>query len=100
MTTRMRPDDAPGFELSRSRFEKYLRAGFGGTAEVLEVTPMSGGSAGRWGYALPGEREGQDCLWDGPLRVAACGDWCRGGRIEGAFLSGLAAAGRILGQSG
>ncbi|MGD1977463.1 MAG: hypothetical protein PVG57_07870 [Gammaproteobacteria bacterium] len=26
------------------------------------------------------------------------GDWCAGSRVEGAFLSGLAAASRILGQ--
>ena len=26
-----------------------------------------------------------------------CGDWCAGARVEGAFLSGMAISGRILG---
>ena len=34
--------------------------------------------------------------WDADLNLAVCGDWCQGARIEGAFLSGQAAAGHIL----
>ncbi|KAA1260324.1 hypothetical protein LF1_28630 [Rubripirellula obstinata] len=30
------------------------------------------------------------------MGIAACGDWCGGPRIEGAFLSGMAAAGALL----
>ncbi len=36
------------------------------------------------------------CLWDGSARIGICGDWCAGSRIEGAFLSGSAVAGRLL----
>ena len=36
------------------------------------------------------------CLWDHDLRLAVCGDWCQMSRVEGAFLSGMAAAGRVL----
>jgi hypothetical protein len=36
------------------------------------------------------------CLWDGTARIGICGDWCAGSRIEGAFLSGSAVAGRLL----
>jgi hypothetical protein len=36
------------------------------------------------------------CLEDEGHRLYACGDWCLGGRIEGAFMSGLAAASAIL----
>jgi hypothetical protein len=43
---------------------------------------------------------GGDCLVDdtpdGDGRVVACGDWCVGPRIEAAYLSGTAAAGRLL----
>lgn len=50
----------------------------------------------RWRYALPPDPRPEACLWDRGLGVGACGDWCGGPRVEGAFLSGLAMAGRIL----
>lgn len=37
---------------------------------------------------------------DGRPRTVACGDWCLGGRVEAAFLSGRALAGRLLGADG
>jgi hypothetical protein len=54
-------------------------------------------AAHRWRYALPREPLADPCLFDRGLRMAACGDWCGGPRVEGAFLSGCAAAGRLLG---
>jgi predicted NAD/FAD-dependent oxidoreductase len=52
--------------------------------------------AHRWRFALPTEPLAEACLADPELRVVACGDWCGGPRVEGAFLSGLAAAQKIL----
>ncbi|MEO1007250.1 MAG: FAD-dependent oxidoreductase [Planctomycetota bacterium] len=52
-------------------------------------------AAHRWRYALAGG----DAL-EAPLHgdgLALAGDWCRGGRIEGAYLSGIDAAERLLG---
>ena len=37
------------------------------------------------------------CLWDQDRRIGACGDWCQMSRVEGAFLSGMSAAARVLG---
>ena len=34
----------------------------------------------------------------GPTGLGAAGDWCVGGRVEGAFLSGAALAGRAVGE--
>ncbi len=38
------------------------------------------------------------CLWDAESNIGCCGDWCQMSRIEGAALSGMAMAGRILGS--
>jgi predicted NAD/FAD-dependent oxidoreductase len=54
-------------------------------------------SAHRWRFALPRNPLTEPLLFDANLRMAACGDWCGGPRVEGAFLSGLAAADGILG---
>jgi hypothetical protein len=39
------------------------------------------------------------CLWDSELNIGLCGDWCQMSRVEGAALSGMAMAGRILGAT-
>jgi len=51
----------------------------------------------RWKYAIPIEPSVDRCIADKSTKVVACGDWASGSRVEGAFLSGAAAAGRILG---
>jgi predicted NAD/FAD-dependent oxidoreductase len=38
-------------------------------------------------------------LWDGELNIGVCGDWCQMSRVEGAALSGMAMAGKILGET-
>jgi renalase len=50
----------------------------------------------RWRYALPQPALRVDCLFDPALAIGACGDWCRGARIEDAFLSGAAMAERLV----
>ncbi len=50
-----------------------------------------------WRFAIPQQPLAEACLFNSELHVGACGDWCAGPRVEGAFLSGLAAAGRVLG---
>ncbi len=55
--------------------------------------------AHRWGYALATEPLLDGCLVDADAGIGVCGDWCLGGRVEGALLSGAALAGRILGQA-
>jgi len=52
--------------------------------------------AHRWRYALAAEPLDSGALWFEKKRLVLAGDWCNGSRIEGAFLSGVAAAGRIM----
>lgn len=51
-----------------------------------------------WRYAIPANPIEQTSLYDPDTKVGACGDWCGGPRVEGAFLSGVSLAGRVLGQ--
>lgn len=55
--------------------------------------------AHRWRYALARQPLDSGALWFAEHRLALAGDWCAGSRIEGAFLSGAAAAGRVMGDS-
>lgn len=54
--------------------------------------------AHRWLYSLVPEPLDVGALFEPGCRLAVCGDWCQGARIEGAYLSGIAAAGRLLGH--
>ena len=53
-------------------------------------------AAHRWRYALPQESLPQRYLLDWDAKLGACGDWCGGPRVEGAFLSGIAMAQAVL----
>ena len=46
----------------------------------------------RWRYATADPPLARGALGDPALGLALCGDWCRGNRIEDAWLSGVAAA--------
>lgn len=54
--------------------------------------------AHRWLYSKPMESLADQSLWDEVHRLGACGDWCGGPRVEGALMSGIALAGRVLGS--
>ena len=49
----------------------------------------------RWKYAIAETDAGGGCFANESAVLLACGDWANGSRVEGAFLSGMAAAGRI-----
>ena len=55
-------------------------------------------AAHRWRYAMPAEKRTEVAAIDREARVAMCGGWLNGGRVEGAFMSGRAAAGLVLGE--
>ena len=50
----------------------------------------------KWRYAIPPEPLDSPCLFDSQLKIGACGDWCGGPRVEGAFVSGMARSEHVL----
>ncbi len=52
--------------------------------------------AHRWGFAIAENPSEHGCFRDASGRIAVCGDWASGSRVEGAFLSGMDAAGQML----
>ena len=51
----------------------------------------------RWRYAIPEPVLEAESVWDPSLQAGLAGDWCGGPRVEGALLSGIALAQRVLG---
>ena len=49
----------------------------------------------RWLYSSVERSIGEMCVMDDALKLGVCGDWCPGGRVEGAWRSGRAMAVRI-----
>jgi hypothetical protein len=59
----------------------------------------------RWPFAQPAEPLPEGFLWDSRLRIGACGDWFSaglegGGRVENAYLSGMALAEMVQEEGG
>ncbi len=57
-------------------------------------------AAHRWRYSLGADPVGRGMLFDAGAGLAVCGDWLSGGRVEGAFISGTAAAACVLQEVG
>lgn len=77
--------------------EKLLKAFHEATGS--QVQPVHA-SAHRWRYAQALAPLAEDCLWRPRLRIGACGDWFAAGlegsgRVENAYLSGLALAAAV-----
>ncbi|MGF1578929.1 MAG: FAD-dependent oxidoreductase [Gemmataceae bacterium] len=63
-----------------------------------QPVPAVHSSAHRWRYSIPPEPLDDVALFDSENQLVLCGDWCCRARVEGAFLSGMAAAGHVLRQ--
>lgn len=59
------------------------------------LPPIGFTRAHRWGYALTQGSTPGEALTDPELGLGVCGDWCVGGRVEGAIVSGIDVAQRL-----
>ena len=66
--------------------EPLLEAFF--TASGMPSSRPSWTTAHRWRYALAASPLQDGYLYDATAGIGACGDWAKGNRVEGAFLSG------------
>jgi len=71
-----------------------LRAFFEAVGSSVQVPTAV--TAHRWRYAICLQPLSDGALADATTRIVVCGDWCLGRNAEAAYLSGLAAAGRLL----
>lgn len=83
--------DAAPDAVARTLTEAFLsQHGALARVEVVRVR------AHLWRYAQGHLPEAPGTLFDASTRLAVCGDWVNGSRVEGALTSGVAAAGRLL----
>ena len=69
------------------------------TSTGIDSLKITHSAAHRWKYSIPDpgtEFPPERVLCSADGSVIACGDWAGGGRVEGAFLSGMSAAGVVL----
>lgn len=63
---------------------------------LVQTFTVESAVAHRWRYALAKQPLNCGAIWLEPKKLVLAGDWCNGSRVEGAFLSGSAAAGSIM----
>ncbi len=99
--------DLPKDEAARRLLDAFAAAvhqsraaGYGDVSAGGSLPPTIHLDAHRWMFSATPLTLDRLCLWDAAGRVALCGDWLAGGRVEGAYRSGVAAAGCVLRNAG
>jgi len=70
------------------------------TATGLMLPNLTHMATHRWRFSQGSDPADRRALFDPDAGLVMCGDWLAGGRVEGAFLSGVAATGYVLRQTG
>jgi hypothetical protein len=94
---------APGW--SDARIEQTAEATLPELVAQFEDATAAPGSAHgllahKWRYSQSTRSRDAGCLFDAEQGIGACGDWCNGNRVEGAWTSGRRLAARILEAAG
>jgi predicted NAD/FAD-dependent oxidoreductase len=85
--------------LDKDTVKEALLNAFAGITAAAALTPVHL-DAHRWLFSATPLSLDRLALFDGDTGLVVCGDWLAGGRVEGAFRSGVAAADCILRQFG
>ncbi|XP_044499820.1 renalase isoform X1 [Mangifera indica] len=85
-----KPSDETLCKVAEEMFQEFHSIGLTTSLPVFR-------KAHRWGSAFPATSIAREekCLWDKNKRLAICGDFCVSPNVEGAILSGLAAASKL-----
>jgi len=75
-------------------------AGLFADATRLDRAAVRACDAHKWRYSQSPQAHAAGCLLDVGAGIGACGDWCNGNRVEGAWASGHTLAARLLGDEG
>ncbi|XP_031281423.1 uncharacterized protein LOC116139921 isoform X1 [Pistacia vera] len=86
-----KPSDETLTKVAEEMFQEFHGVGLSISLPVFR-------KAHRWGSAFPATSVAKEekCLWDRNKRLAICGDFCVGPNVEGAILSGLSAASKLM----
>lgn len=78
--------------------ERVERAMLDELARTLTLPPIAARATSlrRWAFARAPAPLDVEALYDDVAKIGVGGDWAAGGRVEGAYLSGLALARRVL----
>ncbi len=85
--------DSSKHEVTEALLEALVKSSNVELPKVLHL------DAHRWLHARTAKPLAEICLFDPQMHLGICGDWCPGARVEGAYLSGLAVADRLIAQS-
>jgi len=86
-------------DLDRDSVKETLLSAFAEISAAPELNPVHL-DAHRWLFSATPFSLDRLVLFDDDTGLVVCGDWLAGGRVEGAFRSGEAAAGCLLRQAG
>lgn len=77
-----------------------VAADLAGAFSTLTGAAPTEAVAHRWRHARTLSALGEPCLFEEAVGLGVCGDWCLDAKVEAAFRSGAALAGRVLGAIG
>lgn len=77
-------------EIKRLMIERFA------TIVKVKLSSVTFAKLHKWKFALPVSPVGPACICNPTASILYCGDWCVAARVEGAYLSGIAAAEKII----